>query len=356
MDGVAPLTEFCASVRICPMPFERSSLSRAAAAGLSVLSSAPFDRIWLHSGAMHRAATALASHAPVDLVHVDTVGLMPCARHFPGATIVLNHHNVESALTRRRAAREPSRWRALLLERDAAKEERVEREEGGSAGVNLVCSDIEGARLRALEPGSRVAVVANGVDTRYFTPAPCPGPEGGLVFVGTLGWHANRDAARFLATEILPALGPSARSRPVTVIGRDPQRQDWGAAAERIVAPGMVADIRPLLRQACIYVCPIREGGGTRLKVLVALAMGKPLVATALAVEGLRLEAGRHYLAAESASEFADQIRRLEGDGELRARLASAGRRLVEEEYDWRVIGEQLAAAYSQATGREVSR
>ena len=120
--------------------------------------------------------------------------------------------------------------------------------------------------------------------------------------------------------------------------------------------PGFVDDVRPWVQGAAIYVCPIRDGGGTRLKVVDALAMGMPLVATALAVEGLGLTEGRHYVRAEAPEEYVVQIRRLEGDPALRARLAEEGRRFVEAEYSWERIAWDLDAAYDEAVARSRTR
>ncbi len=109
--------------------------------------------------------------------------------------------------------------------------------------------------------------------------------------------------------------------------------------------------MQPFLDRASIYVCPIRDGGGTRLKILDALAMAKPLVATDLAVEGLGMEREKHYLQAETPREFVSQIARLEQEEALRRRLAEAGRHLVEERYSWTSIGQALRDAYDQAAG-----
>lgn len=114
--------------------------------------------------------------------------------------------------------------------------------------------------------------------------------------------------------------------------------------------------MRPYLDAASIYLCPIRTGGGTRLKVLDAFAMGKPLVATKLAVEGLGLTEGEHYLRAESAGEFVTQIERLEGNESLRRKLAAAGRALVEERFSWEVIGAHLQGAYLSAAHLDAAR
>jgi glycosyltransferase involved in cell wall biosynthesis len=116
-----------------------------------------------------------------------------------------------------------------------------------------------------------------------------------------------------------------------------------------VVATGFVADVRPYFRRASIFLCPIRVGGGTRLKVLDALAMAKPVISTAIGVEGLELTEGEHYLRAETAAEFVAQIERLEREPALAAALGTAGRARVVERYDWSVIGRRLDAAYARA-------
>ena len=104
--------------------------------------------------------------------------------------------------------------------------------------------------------------------------------------------------------------------------------------------------MRPYLRAANVYICPMRDGGGTRLKILDALAMGKPIVSTTLGCEGIRVEPGRNVLLADTPTEFVAQIRRVFEDGDLRETLAAEGRRLVEAQYAWHVVGDGLEHVY----------
>jgi glycosyltransferase involved in cell wall biosynthesis len=157
---------------------------------------------------------------------------------------------------------------------------------------------------------------------------------------------------RYFLSEIWPALTADDPSRHVTFVGRDPPPELQAAARDpRIAVTGRVDDVRPYLDAASIYVCPIRDGGGTRLKVLDALAMARPVVATALAMEGLDIVAERHYLRAETPVEFVAQVRRLERDAALRRRLGEAGRDLVVRRYAWGTVGRKLDAAYGLAAG-----
>jgi glycosyltransferase involved in cell wall biosynthesis len=210
---------------------------------------------------------------------------------------------------------------------------------------------LDATRLREIVPGTATLDVDNGVDVDYFAPGASGQVErGGLVFAGTLSLYSNRDAVRYLLDEIWPALIAQNPERRLAIVGRNPGPEVLRAARDtRITVTGFVEDVRPHLDAASIYVCPIRDGGGTRLKVLDALAMGKPLVASGLAVEGLSMVDEEHYLKAETPAEYVKQITRLENDPELRRRLAAAGRDLAVRRYSWTVIGEKLERAYARA-------
>jgi glycosyltransferase involved in cell wall biosynthesis len=119
----------------------------------------------------------------------------------------------------------------------------------------------------------------------------------------------------------------------------------------RLRVLGYVDDVRPYVESAAIYLCPIRVGGGTRLKILDALSMSRPLVSTDLGVEGLGLEEGKHYLRANSPAEFVGQVRRLEGDAALRRQLGEAGRSFVVQRYSWHRVAEPLEQAYTEVVG-----
>ena len=174
-------------------------------------------------------------------------------------------------------------------------------------------------------------MIPNGVDIEYFQPRIRIGTSReGLIFAGAMDWYPNREAVRFFLKEIWPKLREEKLERTVTFLGRNPPRELLEAAKNPAIrAPGFVDDVRPYLDDAGIYICPIRDGGGTRLKILDALSMGKPLVATGMAVEGLDLVEEVHYLKADTATEFLAQINRLESDSNLCQAVATAGQLFV---------------------------
>lgn len=290
----------------------------------------------------------------VDLVHVDILFLASCLHAVPGVPIALNHHNIESDLLRRRASngQRLSRW---YFARQAAMVEDAERVLARTAGVNLVVSALDGERLRHLAGDVAVTVVPNGVDVTYFQPVAGVNTEPShLVFAGGMDWFPNRQAMMWLARELWPALRRDNAERRMTVVGRQPPPELVDAARHdpSLAVTGFVDDVRPYISRAAIYLCPITVGGGTRLKILDALAMARPLVSTDLGVEGLDLQEGRHYLGANSTDEFVAQVGRLEREPGLAHALATAGRQFVEQRYGWPAITDALDEGWRRAATR----
>lgn len=320
----------------------------------SVAGPRPFTVNWLASRPFAEAIREQLESGGYDLIHVDTIALM-AALDATSIPIVLNHHNAESQMLVRRSQRTPfgiGRW---LLAREAVKVAKLERTMCRAVAANLVVSALDGERLAAIEPGIRWTVVENGVDVQGFAPPrenPARDPAE-LAFTGTMSWYPNEDAMRYFLERIWPALNKKDPSFRLTIAGRGPGKklQDLAAADARVSLTGEVPDVRPYLHRAGIYVCPVRDGGGTRLKVLEAMAAGIPLVATALAMEGLAVEPHQHYIPAESVDEFVEGILRLRTDPQARLALSEAGRRLVAERYDWPVCGSHLERAFWVAAG-----
>lgn len=338
---------FCREVETYWLRSDRRSWGRTALLAKSFLSSRPYDVNWLSHAPL---SSALRERERLyDLVHVDTIGLTPYVKEIgDGVPFVLNHHNIESQMMEDRAKSESNLLKRLYMLREARKLEQWERRWAPIAGVNTVVSPLDRKRLAGRSPQAKIDVVDNGVDTEYFQPMSSPEEHDGyLVFVGGMSWYPNRDAVQWFVNDIWPLLREQSSRRRVVLIGRNPPAEVQKAAQQGSVrAPGFVDDIRPVVDRAMAYICPIRKGGGTRLKVLDALAMAKPLVATSFAVEGLGLQEEKHYLQANSPKDWERQIERLEQFPTLRRRLGEAGRKLVERRFAWGVIGEKLECSY----------
>jgi glycosyltransferase involved in cell wall biosynthesis len=225
--------------------------------------------------------------------------------------------------------------------------ERFERHIARLARMTLAVSQHDANQLLALAgPRANVQVVPNGIDVgSYPFVAPVEHAPPSVLFLGKLDFRPNAEAVRWFLENVLSA----ARDVRLFAVGSAPPR--WLVAAgqhdDRIAVTGYVADERAYLRRCAALVLPVRAGGGSRLKALVAMAGGLPIVSTRVGMEGLDAEPETHYLAAESTAEWVTGLERLLGDAQLRRRLACRARELVEERYDWSAIRAQVRAAYA---------
>lgn len=350
------LESFCASVRIFELDWEESAVSRARLA-MRLFGPEPYDVV-RYSSRSCRAFLQSGGVPATDVVHYDTLGLTPYRDLLPSHPSILNHHNIESHMMARRADGEANPVRRALLRWQAKKTRDWERRFTGRFACNTVVSAADAERLDEVRPGVRTAVIANGTDTGYFS-APGNDEPGNfdVVMVGRHSWYPNADAAEFFLDEIWPLIVEREPGAMWTIVGRNPLPRVLEAAEadDRIRVLGFVDDLRRTVRDAAVFVCPYRDGGGTRLKVLDALAMRKAMVSTSIGAEGLPLEPGKHYLLADTAREFADRVIELFRHPERRGELGDAGREFVVTGYDWSSIGARLHEVYERAVAAGVT-
>jgi glycosyltransferase involved in cell wall biosynthesis len=218
----------------------------------------------------------------------------------------------------------------------------------------LMVSEQDREASQYMLPGyhGAVEVVPNGVDCRHNYPGLVQPKPNTLIFNGALSYYANYDAIQYFLAEIYPLIREHVPDVSLTVTGSSSDidlsklRLD-----ESVHLSGWVDDIRPLVAGAWICVVPIRTGGGTRLKVLEAMALGTPVIATSKGVEGLAVTPGQDVLIADQPAEFADQVVHLLQDRTLRQRLVTKARDLVERQYDWAQIGQRFAELIEDIAG-----
>ena len=217
------------------------------------------------------------------------------------------------------------------------------------ARVVLVTEDDARATHR-LDPSLRTAVIGNGVDTQYYRPAPGAHRDArSLLFTGTLSFPPNAQAARFLATEVLPRLRRDLPGVRLDIVGRSP-----GADVRALAhAPGVsvhpdVPDVRPYLSTAGVFAGGMISGTGIKNKLLEAMACAAPAVATPLACQGVAARDGVELLIADEADSFAAAVRRLLTDGALAARLGEAARDHVVAHHSWASVATRYEALYRE--------
>lgn len=342
------LLKICPVVKFLPIPCERSRWGKKLLLLRSLFTVHPYTINWLKSRAMRAEVTALMDGGDYDAVHFDTISLAIYRDLFPQAKCVLNHHNIESHMMFRRASNERDWLAKAYLAYEAWRLQRYERSVCKRFDMHLTCSSLDSDRLSQTAPSLRTAIVPNGVDVDYFKPSGAPRQPNRLVFAGRLSAYPNRRAVLFLAQELWPVLKDALPEMEMDIIGADPPVEivELSKHDPAFRVHGFVDDVRSYLDSAAVYVCPINDGGGTKLKVLDALAMALPLVAHPVACEGINVAAGQTVLYAASPAEYVAQIRRLVRHADMRRRMSYAARQLAVEQYSYAGIGRGLHAVY----------
>jgi len=287
-----------------------------------------------------------------DLIQVESIHLMNYLPRFRAATkesiVVCDWHNVESDLMQQYADRKISVSRRTYAKRTARLLRAAEGRALKEFDAHIVVSDADAARLRAIEPSAQVFVIENGVDTAYYEKNQSATKDR-VVFVGSMDYHANIDGAKDFARNAWPAIRESKPELRFTIVGRNPP-PDLKALSSipGIEITGSVDDVRPFYREAVCAVVPLNLGGGSRLKILEAMAAGVPVVSTKLGAEGLDVSAGANILFADSPAQFVEAIARVMDDSDLCTRLVEDGRALVRSRYDWSMLGTKLIDRYQR--------
>jgi glycosyltransferase involved in cell wall biosynthesis len=333
----------------------QSPVSKRVSQALTIASSRAYHCREVHSKGMQEAIDDLCSTGNFSVIQLESSFL--CTFRFPrGTRLVIDEHNIESELLRRMCEGERSLPRRLFNRVEYARFRRFEQACWARADACVVTSEREVEAVRTSAPDTPVVVVPNAVDLDYFAPSNTPAEPHTVIFSGTLDYRPNLDAARYLIDDIWPLLRRRYPDARLTFTGRN-----HGVDIRSLTRPGVrmlgeVPDIRPYVSGAAVVAVPIRIGGGTRLKVLEGLAMGKSIVSTAVGCEGVAVRDGEHLMIADDAPAFASRIAELFENASLRNSLGLAGRRLVETRYSWELAGARLESLYRQITDNDPGR
>lgn len=343
------LGRFCASIEYFPLWPKRNAWSRRLAFALGAVWPEPFS-VLAHRSRSYaaRVDAALRTHS-IDVAHFDTIALSQFDRRHD-ITRVVTHHNIESMLMGRRADAEQSLAARVYLRAQTRRLIRYESQMSPRYDMNIVMSALDAAALERIAPGVVTAVVPNGVDLEYFQPR--RGEETlAVIYTGGMNMFANRDAVLHFIRTTWPAIKAAVPEAVFYAVGQDPSRELLALATPQsgIIVTGYVDDVRPWVARSAVYVVPLRVGGGTRLKVVDAMAQGKALVSTTIGCEGIEVTPGENIIVADESCAFADAVVRLLRTPGERERLGRAARVFVEQRYAWPIIGRRLLDAYEQA-------
>lgn len=342
----------CREVASLPhTPVKRSSARFFLALIRSWLTPLPVDLLKSRIDRLQQEVKERLSRQRYDLVIADFLVAVPNVPLDGDTPVLFFSHNVEYMIWRRLQATErrwPHKW---LLALEWRKMRRYELEACRRSAFTVAVSEQDRDQLEAGSGDRRIRAIATGVDLDYFRVGDRnEEAEREIVFCGSMDWHPNEDAMLFFMDTILPLLRERMPDLAVTVVGRNPSDTLRTAAGRSAVhVTGTVPDVRPFVQRATVYIVPLRIGGGTRLKIYEALAMGKAVVSTRIGAEGLPLEEGKHILRADEPEDFARQVLELLDRPAYREALGDAGRALMEERYSWSRVAAEFEAHCREA-------
>jgi glycosyltransferase involved in cell wall biosynthesis len=349
------MQDYCSEVVLIPNPYGLNGFAKRRLQLRSLASTRSFERLRTTVPELQRGVDDVLRASRFDIVNLEFpfLGHLRLRQAPPGErrpALVVDSHNIEFDLARQLARNEASLERRAYYAVNWRKLRREELDTYCSADGICLCSQDDERRLLARIPRARTTVIPNAADIDFYHPQPAdPHPDRHtVVFFGLLSYAPNTDGVSHFLQRIWPRIAqimPDARCK---IIGGNPPASLHALAGPRVELTGFVPDLRPHLAGAAAVVVPLRLGGGTRLKLVEAMAMGKAIVSTSLGAEGIEAIPGRDLLIENDPIAFADAVIRLLTDRNLAARLGQSARELAVARYAWSGAARKLEEFHAQ--------
>jgi len=349
--SISHLKAFCEDVEMLPAPPKTVSVGMAVRLLMSVLSPEPYT-IWRHYSQEYiERVRACLRATTFDVVHCDALPLAYAIQGLSAPVRALTDHDVSYVKAERLAQQRTNLAVKYFTFYEAMKLKRLERRIFRHVDIGITVSECDRQVLQTLCPEGRFAVVENGVDTRDFAPNSDQAEPDSLVWVGGFHHYPNYEAVRYLIEEIYPAIKRAKPQAKLYIVGGSVPASLTRLASDdaSIMFTGFVDDPVPFIQRAAVCVAPILSGGGTKLKVLEAMAVGKAIVSTSIGVEGIEGEDREHFLVADTPEAFSSSVVSVMNDYALRERLGENARKRSMEKYDWEAICDSISKVYQDA-------
>jgi polysaccharide biosynthesis protein PslH len=356
--GFVPMMlKYCKKVEV--IPFEHNSLSkliRWIRIFSNLFTQTPLEVAAKESTDMKKKVKKIIINNGFDLIQVEWLQM---AHYLPfdllkNTPLILVEHDVAYVPLKRRSLTETGILK-YIMRRECFKMKIYEQKICHKFNKIISMSEIDKGRLLKLNENLDVCVIPNGVDTKYISPKVDQENTGNLLFIGWLKHYPNRDGMIFFLKEIFPLITKEIPNTTIYIVGQYAPQEiiTLSKSNPNIICTGYVEDVREYLHKCTVYVCPLRIGGGTRLKILEAMAAGIPIVSTTIGAEGLSVKHGENILLSDSADTFAKETINLLNNPELRLKLAKKARNFVEENYGWEMIAQKQMAVYDISVKNE---
>jgi len=351
--SIEGLKKYCKTVKVFDIPTDKSRLAWIFLLFFNIFTSTPYSCWRFYSRKMKNAIKESLLKNRFDLIEIGTVSLLKYARLAPDLPKLLIHHNIESQLLYRRSNTADNLFVRLYLKLQAHKLKRLEKWASVHIDHHTTVSDLDKETITEYCPNIKATTIENGVDTDFFVPETSSEEENSLVYAGSMEWYPNRDAMLYFINKIWPILKHKLADIKMNLIGANPPSEliDFSKREPNFRLHGFVDDVRPYVHNSAVYIVPITVGGGTRLKIVDAMAMGKAIVSTSIGCEGIKVKHGENIIIADNPGDFATSIIELLADRELRLRLGQSARETAIMNYSWKLIAPKLNNIYKELAG-----
>ena len=344
---------YCQEVVLVPNPYGREGIAKRLLQLRSLASACSFDRLRVTVPALQRALDRVLNVRRFDIVNLEFPYLGYChLRQAPPGerppALVVDSHEIAYDLARQFAVAGASLGRRLYAGANWRKLRREELRIYREADGVYLCSAEDEQRLLDQIPKAITAVIPNAADIEYYKPRPTDPPPDGrtVIYFGLLSTIPNVDGVTHFVRDIWPHIAEAHPEARCKIIGGRPPPSLQALAGPRVELTGFVPDLRPHLAAAAAIVVPLRLGGGTRLKIVEAMAMGKAIVSTTLGAEGIEAVSGRDIIVEDEPAAFAGAVNRLLEDPSLAARIGESARLAAVERYSWSGAAKALEGFY----------
>jgi glycosyltransferase involved in cell wall biosynthesis len=339
-EHVHHLESFCKSVEMVAAPSKTLSVGMAIRVLRSLFSLDPYT-VWRHYSPLYLKQIKSAVNAfNIDLVHCDILSLAYAVRPLNGLPCTMTDHDVCYRRAFQMARQRKNLFEKTFLFLEGFKLKRLEARIFKRMDMGIAVSEQDKTELEKICPGAVFKVVENGVDTELFEPGPQVIEENTLVWVGGFGYYPNKEGIYYFLNEIYPKIKVRTPRVKLKIVGGGvtERLRAYAAADASIEIFGFVESPLPFIQRAAVFVAPLLSGGGTKLKVLEAMSVGKAIVSTSVGVEGIEGADKEHFLVADTPDDFSEKVADLLKDKAMREFLGSNARTLAKQKYDWKNI------------------
>jgi len=348
-DNIKVLKKICADVKVIPL--KSTKVAPLCILTRSIFSNKPYTIAKYSSRNMKNLLKGFLKNGNIDMIHCDHLHMAQYVQDVTSIPKIIDEHNIETDIAKRFIKHNSSlikRVSVFLLQYRKL----LKYEPSVCKHFNrcLTVSELDKAYIEKMAPEAQVRVIPNGVDLDYFKSQDKETPQKALVFTGAMDWIANEDAMLYFCNDILSLVKVKIPDIKLYIVGRNPsaKAQKLSKGRTDVIITGKVKDVRPYIVKSSVYIVPLRIGGGSRLKILEALAMKKAVVSTSVGCEGLNVSHEKNIIVADTPEAFARRTIGLLENKKLREQMGEAGRRLVEAQYGWDAISKRLCRIYDE--------